>query len=276
MKRCYFCDCKLSRRRGGNVAMEHVIPDWLQSHLGFKNYPVRPKRIGFDEEFVYVLQSPTREEFADKERPLSILLQEDVCGSCNNGWMSDLERAVAPHLVALVDATRDVADLDSEAAMIVARWALKTALALDSADPFVRYLPKEHARSVRVHANRLPEGVAVFGTNRDIERHLLLMVTKDWPDCRCNTEAVDLEVVKGLVRSSYKALLGLGHLLLLVVYWPPRQGWRFVAKDMHHLIWANADVATEHDPELPPPLAFTLVGPVFEETLGVAHATAGP
>ncbi|WP_437912725.1 hypothetical protein WME73_37660 [Sorangium sp. So ce302] len=244
--------------------------------MKFKNYPIRPRRAGFDEEFVHVLQPPTREEYAEKEKPLSVLRQEDVCGSCNNGWMSGLERAVAPHLIPLVDATRDVTDLDSEAAALVARWALKTALVLDSVDPFVRYLPQEHARAVRLKANGLPEGVAVFGTNRDIERHLGWKVTRDWPDCRCNPALVNLEVIKELVRSSYKVIIGLGHLILLVAYWPPRQGWRFVAKSMHHVIWTNGDTVFDHEADLLPPLAFTFLGPVFEQVLGIAHATAGP
>ena len=49
-----------------------------------------------------------------------------VCGACNNGWMNDLENAVEPVLINLIQARETV--LKTADAMLLAKWAVKTAI----------------------------------------------------------------------------------------------------------------------------------------------------
>jgi hypothetical protein len=48
---------------------------------------------------------------------------------CNNGWMSDLENAVRPTMVCLIN---DIAmELDAEQQRLLALWAVKTAMVIE-------------------------------------------------------------------------------------------------------------------------------------------------
>ena len=52
-----------------------------------------------------------------------------VCAACNNGWMSQLELDVRPHLEPMVRG--EVIELDASAQEVVTRWAIKTAFMFD-------------------------------------------------------------------------------------------------------------------------------------------------
>jgi hypothetical protein len=78
-----------------------------------------------------------------------------VCGSCNNGWMSELEESARPILSPLILARGAPVELALADQLIVSRWAFKTALMADfhSRAATRLFLPSVHAAFFR---NRLP------------------------------------------------------------------------------------------------------------------------
>jgi len=67
--------------------------------------------------------------------PSKNLMLGSVCGSCNAGWMNNLEGEVRPFLVNLASRQLMPFELSRAERWSLARWALKTALALELATP---------------------------------------------------------------------------------------------------------------------------------------------
>lgn len=82
-----------------------------------------------------------------------------VCEVCNSGWMSDLETAVS---LLLNPETLDGQPLDISEQTLLATWAMKTALAMDSAQsPDERVIPFGVARRFG-RDRQLPDGAQVW------------------------------------------------------------------------------------------------------------------
>ena len=103
---CLFCDRQAGSR-------EHLWAAWIHERL--------PKR------------EPIRITSAD--RPITFsknpeIKVKSVCGVCNNGWMSNLEAASIPVVGNLM---QDISlPLDTSQQTLLATWAVKTAMVLDS------------------------------------------------------------------------------------------------------------------------------------------------
>lgn len=110
---CFFCarDAKLTR--------EHVIPRWLRGPLA--DTPRWEKDMWYRTEFS-MDSSP-----ALQQRRTDQILRR-VCGSCNSGWMSDLEVEVRPLLEPLI--AGEVLVVSGSDQELLRRWALKTAAVL--------------------------------------------------------------------------------------------------------------------------------------------------
>jgi len=105
---CVFCGST------GKMTGEHVLGDWL-SKIGLPQDPVlhvtgplnrSPRNIGI------------RPPFRQKVR--------DVCGSCNSGWMSDLEGVAGRVLTPMIFGRAGIIEQHEQAAIV--QWATKTAL----------------------------------------------------------------------------------------------------------------------------------------------------
>jgi hypothetical protein len=85
----------------------------------------------------------------------------DVCESCNNGWMEELETEVAPIIDGLVlGEPRTLSILDQDA---LARWATKTALVVMRAVPQPYPIPDEVARWFGENKRPLPRSYIALG-----------------------------------------------------------------------------------------------------------------
>jgi hypothetical protein len=93
-----------------------------------------------------------------------------VCGSCNHGWMADLETAARPTLEVLLE-DRPVT-LGHAAQRILARWAVKTATACDLAN--AQPAAPQAFRTSLVGGLDPPEGVIVLLARYGGRRHPLL------------------------------------------------------------------------------------------------------
>jgi hypothetical protein len=102
---CIFCDNKSGSR-------EHLWPKWVHERKDFG--PLKMKR-GKAEKVIV---------------PHPEITVKTVCGTCNNGWMSDLEAENIPLIGSML---QDIAiPLDEQQQRTVAAWSVKTAMMSDS------------------------------------------------------------------------------------------------------------------------------------------------
>ncbi len=107
-KVCLFCNNKSGNR-------EHLWANWIHERRDFG--PLKMDRYGSQQVII----------------PNPEITVKSVCGTCNNGWMSDLEAANIPIIGGMLN---DLSiTLDREQQEKVAAWAVKTAMVLDSTRP---------------------------------------------------------------------------------------------------------------------------------------------
>jgi hypothetical protein len=218
MRQCWFCDAPIA---GTTASREHVIGQWLQSLLGISAEEARPT----------LTSLPTGTELKHRRHPLSQLKTGSICAKCNNGWMSELERAVASTLVPLMHGERRLADIRRAERLILARWATKTAYALD-AGGLEQRVPKDHFGALRANNKGLPPQVAVFAADHDPTRKWYFAVGGTWSHA-----AITPTGQARVEKESYKIVLQLDRLVLVVAYWPLR-GWNFrIEKEQLVKIW---------------------------------------
>lgn len=107
MTLCIFCANQATLTR------EHVLPQWLRS-LPVGEGPFTIRRI-----------SETGQATDYKSRGVDIVARA-VCGTCNGGWMSDLEVTAMPLLSPMITGGRRSMAPDEQD--VVSRWAAKTAI----------------------------------------------------------------------------------------------------------------------------------------------------
>lgn len=126
---CTFCG-------GVGITKEHIWPKWSQSYLSEK----RP---------VPHVQQTVQDGRDDEERTW---LQRSldmkvgtVCGSCNNGWMSNLENTVKPFFIGAFEGRGR--ELHRALQRDLAAWGLKTTMMVEHQQKPARYVipPSEYA-----------------------------------------------------------------------------------------------------------------------------------
>jgi hypothetical protein len=78
-----------------------------------------------------------------------------VCGDCNNGWMSRLQKRAKPIVLSL--ALGEQATLDKEAQRTLAAWSAMSTMTSDHFYPSRAAIPQRHRETLRLN-NSLPEG----------------------------------------------------------------------------------------------------------------------
>jgi hypothetical protein len=109
---CGFCD-------NTDITQEHVWADWLRKVIldsraqgGMKAFRAELERAG------------RTISFPKSDLEITVGMP---CGSCNNGWMSDLENTVRPFMTDMVHRGERVL-LSEERQLALVRWAVKTAM----------------------------------------------------------------------------------------------------------------------------------------------------
>ncbi len=209
-EQCFFCGSSLS---AAGRAREHVLPQWLLRHYGIEKVVVNPS-------WTDARDGSLREQ---RSHPLKAMVFGQVCAPCNNGWMSALEVAARPTLLDLAEGRLAVSGLSPQQRTLVARWALKTAAALNASSNFHRLVTADQAAATR--ADQLPDGVLVLA-------HLL--ADRDERDdfwwLQHNGIAQMLNVRNGddlatVQRGAWRCFLGFERLCLLVAYAQPNPEW---------------------------------------------------
>lgn len=111
---CIFCGADADSR-------EHIFPNWLNDMIVVD---------GADAHQFLVLSGKLTQQRNYRARNSASQTARVVCGPCNNGWMSSLELEAKPALGPMI--ANRMTRLDSPQQLIVARWAIKTAMVAES------------------------------------------------------------------------------------------------------------------------------------------------
>lgn len=133
---CIFCGCTPLTR-------EHLWPQWISRTFPELRRPgnqnrviVRKRTAPFGAGYVRIAGEETRQRGGNSaDRQIRA-----VCGSCNNGWMAELEGAAQPILTRL--ATDPAAVPGEFDASVVTRWLAKTTAVFEWDDPESAMLPQ--------------------------------------------------------------------------------------------------------------------------------------
>ncbi len=79
-----------------------------------------------------------------------------VCASCNNGWMSRLERRVMPLITRLLDEPRSTSTLDIHDCRMLSLWAGKTSMVFESVNGPDHWLYSDLDRSLMAQRDLIP------------------------------------------------------------------------------------------------------------------------
>ncbi|VEA73392.1 Uncharacterised protein [Serratia rubidaea] len=169
IKSCFFC-----KRSSPEIKLtkEHILPKWME------------RKIKHEKE-IYFLGN-------HRERPLGKLEDEtvrnmsglgpfsltvsDVCGDCNNGWLSTLESEAKPILDYLINGRNY--SLTRKDTCIISRWAIKTSMVRSLTDKGINTIPPSHIEAI---VNGLiPDNTMVYigcytNKNRYFTRHQRFM-----------------------------------------------------------------------------------------------------
>jgi hypothetical protein len=146
---CPFCDGP------GPFTREHVVAQWISETL---------TQMEPDEPDWWTHYSAggilTRNREHPSPNPGPTVVVRAVCGTCNSGWMSDVEGTARPVLEPMIRGKQ--VSLSAQRQLDVAAWAAKTAIALEHHEPTAtitlredRHLVREQLRPPQHHRVRL-------------------------------------------------------------------------------------------------------------------------
>jgi hypothetical protein len=130
MGRSTFDGCVFCGRPWTEVSKswEHILAQWFRKHAGPipSSRTTRSLGLDFDVDNQKFIELP----FVDttSQSPLLNLRTRNVCKECNSVWMSQVEQAAEPWILALASAAEHNTSLilDRDAARKIALWAMKT------------------------------------------------------------------------------------------------------------------------------------------------------
>lgn len=191
---CIFCG-------GTPLTKEHVLPKWLK--------PIVP----FDATTgILSARQPDTIPIPPSEREARA-----VCGPCNHGWMSNLEKRAKPLLTPLILGKTAPREIGVDGLSTIAFWAAKTVLTCQFVNPpDQRFVPEAACHEIR--ENQAP----AVGTHVWIAPHVGDLWAAFYylePLGIWTVHATPEVDEHGRVKvNSYTATLGLGHLLIHVLY----------------------------------------------------------
>ncbi len=144
-RKCIFCGSPRSLTR------EHVIPSWLQAYVGG----------GETAEFTGVRSSYFGQPLDERRASGNAITLKKVCGTCNNGWMSQLETQfseILPRLETDINPKR----FNKADRAVVSSWILKTGIVAHLSSNYRQILPDDFATRIS-NGRTIPGGTKVFG-----------------------------------------------------------------------------------------------------------------
>jgi hypothetical protein len=146
-KACVFCGDDTY-----GITAEHVFGDWISKFF--------TQELGVQLEGLAELVSA---DGTSRKYPMTPFQQtvKIACKSCNNGWMSDLEKSVMDDLKVMMKGQPKM--LRAAAKQRLAFWCAKTALVADYLHPKQRIVPDAHFRDLFTHRSALRSQFVLLG-----------------------------------------------------------------------------------------------------------------
>ena len=199
MADCMFC--------GGGESKEHIVSEWMRRDCDLSNTKFR---MGFGME-----NSQGGMDSVTQPQHLSTFYTTNVCETCNNEWMSQLENEVKPILHPFLQTTWPANDTDLFRSLfvhsgLIARWLLKTACTFGA--KMLVEVPEPIRRSL--YQDLVPVGISVdmaynkqFGLYMGMSRQWNV-----WKDEKLGTMHVE--------KQSFRLTWQVRHLAMRVSYFP--------------------------------------------------------
>ena len=141
MRICMFCQEKASSK-------EDIWPQWLTKQFPLSDASCMEAERGGQKLGTWKNKSP------------KLLQARCVCGNCNNGWMSKLEREMKPIMVSILDEKLRTLNTSSQA--VIAVWAIKTAMALEALHPKKMFFYSEIEHQNMRAVSTIPERTTIW------------------------------------------------------------------------------------------------------------------
>lgn len=225
---CAFCGEIWGRAHRSD---EHIWPQWMWDHVG----PLPAGQGSHESGFGMGANDTTFQEHRTTitTKPSSILnrVTREVCGDCNNRWMSKLETAAKPFILGLMHAAEQgtALVLSAENAAILARWVQKTSVtdALCGPSPWAT---TAEIRRILMDGGSLPPGSQVWMARHGQDFQLgTIQATLDIGD---TVRAVRGERTRMSLLSTITC-----HYLTFLTYIPDVRGYR--GPDVDYKQWAR-------------------------------------
>lgn len=255
---CLFCGADLAV---AGRAREHVLPQWLLRHYEIGNTIVEPA-------WTSARDGSLRDQ---RVHPLKAMVLGHVCTGCNNGWMSKLEVTARPTLLELAGGRLAVSELTPLHRVLLARWALKTAVALNRSSNFHQLATAEQAAATRT--DQLPDGVVVIAhvlPKRD-QRDVFWWLQSQGIAQMLN--ARDSDDLGKPQRGAWRCFIGFERLCLLVAYARPSPEWSWFL-DPHYEtpIWPMEGMWMQRPSSTPPTSDMRLFSGWMSLSVGLCRA----
>jgi hypothetical protein len=228
-KSCLFCGTPLRPKKSkkDGKSDEHIIPEWLIDHLGIRKMVITPMRT----------ESASGRILDARQHVLPAFVAGMVCGTCNRGWMSDLEQQSKPILVSLIADPNRLSSLSTDERNTIARWTLKTAAVLNrsstygsAADKLARPVPDSHLREVM--NGWVPNDVVVVAGGYASSKPFDWLQYATWA-----TPSNSIPLLETERNRSYKIGLAFRDLVLAVAYYPSSE-YRYGVMEGHYVpLW---------------------------------------
>ena len=210
---CLFCGKSLRSKTASAGAIdtnEHIVPQWLQKYLGIEGDIIKPLLVRkIDSQPVHV-----------REHVFGSFKSGRVCAECNGGWMCELENSEKPILISMIEGTLMFQELRRDESIIIARWTLKTAAALNRSSIYGDPKQKD-SRPVADHHLRqlayggMPPDVLVVGTTYSPEKPFDFLQNAEWRNPKNSIPLPEAHRI-----GNYKIALSFGKLILIAAYYP--------------------------------------------------------
>jgi len=154
-RKCIFCGAPPPLTR------EHVIPSWLQEYVGGGE---PSKFVGTRTNFIGM---PLDERRASGN---SFTLKS-VCGTCNHGWMSQLEKGFA-ELLPRLEADINPRRFTKGERTTISKWIIKTGIVAHLSSNYRQILPDDFPMWLS-RGQVIPSGIKVYGGTLESENQVL-------------------------------------------------------------------------------------------------------
>lgn len=147
--KCIFCGSE-------GLTKQHVFPDWLKEYFPRSEKDMRKQ---FSTFFKYdkgtIIATP---KFRRRTGHLGTTKVRNVCGNCNNGWMSRLEQEAKPIIVELLKG--NVIALDKTKQELLSRWIMLVNIMIEYTDVKTMAIPQEDKELIM--NGKLPHGWKIW------------------------------------------------------------------------------------------------------------------